>query len=207
MKCLTIAANKGGVGKTTLSSLLAVRASQHYDKIFLIDLDPQQSLKSWWSKRAKDNISLIDVDYLNVSEALSRLKSQSGFLIIDTPPAHIKIIQEAIRIADYILIPCRPSPLDVEAIGETITLVEQYKKPFCFVSNSSIAGTQIGEQALMLLSKYGQIAPSPIRQRVIYATSMINGQTAIEMNNKQAKDEIHMLWEFINSEIGNTENE
>lgn len=201
MKCLTIAANKGGVGKTTLSALLAVKAASEYKQVFLIDLDPQKSLKSWWNKREKDKIDLIDVDHQNLLEVCNRIKNKNVFLIIDTPPAHINIIQAAIKVAHYVLIPCRPSPLDIEAIGETITLVEQSKKPFSFISNSSIAGTQIGEQTLMLLSKYGQIAPSAIRQRVIYAMSMIDGHTAIEMPNKQAKEEIDALWKFINQEI------
>lgn len=201
MKCLTIAANKGGVGKTTLSALLAVKATSEYKQVFLIDLDPQKSLKSWWNKREKDKIDLIDVDHQNLSEVCDRIKNKNAFLIIDTPPAHINIIQASIKVAHYVLIPCRPSPLDIEAIGETITLVEQHKKPFAFISNSSIAGTQIGEQTLMLLSKYGQIAPSAIRQRVIYAMSMIDGHTAIEMPNKQVKEEIDALWKFINQEI------
>jgi len=100
-----------------------------------------------------------------------------------------------------VIVPCRPSPIDIEAIGETITLVEEENKPFSFVLNNSIAGTQISEQAIILLSKYSQIAPSPIRQRVIYASSMVDGRTAIEMTNKQAEHELSSLCNFIKNEM------
>lgn len=201
MPIITIAANKGGVGKTTLSTLLAHQVVKSNRKVFLIDLDPQQSLKQWWKKRVAEDIQLIDVQYNQLTEAISKINILEALILIDTPPSHLEIIEKAIQIADYILIPCRPSPLDIEAIGETLTIVEEYNKKFSFVLNSSIAGTQITEQALLLLSKNGQIAPSPIRQRIIYAAAMIDGRTALEMNNKAAIYEIKKLWDFIEQEL------
>ena len=202
MKSLVFAANKGGVGKTTLSALFSIKAAKLYKKAYLIDLDPQKSLHGWWQKREEDQIELIDANYTDLSKVLLKVQDEDGLLIIDTPPAHINIIETAIKVADYVLIPCRPSPIDIEAIGETITLVEEMKKPFSFILNSSISGTQISEQAIALLSRYGQIAPALVRQRVVYATSMIDGRTAIEMSNKQANIEIDALWNFFSKEIG-----
>jgi chromosome partitioning protein len=53
MRVVTLAGTKGGIGKTTLCSALAVRAAEDRDKVALIDLDPQESLTSWWTRRGK----------------------------------------------------------------------------------------------------------------------------------------------------------
>lgn len=201
MKILTIAANKGGVGKTTLSSLIACEAIKYGLEVFIIDTDPQQSLKRWWEKRVDEKIKYIDAEKKRLVDLPSNIKKTPGLLIIDTPPSHLKIIEDAIKLADYILIPCRPSPLDIEAIGETITVVEELKKNFAFVINSAISGTKVTEQALLLLSRYGPIAPSIIRQRTVYATSMTDGRSALEMNNKLVKEESNILWNFLTKKM------
>lgn len=201
MSVITIAANKGGVGKTTITALIASNLAKKKKKVYLIDLDPQQSLKQWWQKREDEDISLVDIKYNQLKDALAKISIKDSYVIIDTPPSHLKIIEQAILVADYILIPCRPSPLDIEAIGETLTIIEEHKKNFTFILNSSVSGTQITEQTILLLSKNGQIAPSPIRQRIIYAIAMLDGRTALEMHNKAAISEINELCNFIEGEI------
>jgi len=92
-ECLVIAANKGGVGKTTLSALLASKASQMYESVYIIDLDPQKSLEAWWKKRKDDSINLLDVFHTQLKLAREKVKNKNAFVIIDTPPAHINIIE------------------------------------------------------------------------------------------------------------------
>ena len=52
MRILTIASQKGGSGKTTLTAHLAVEAEyRKAGPVAVIDTDPQGSLASWWNTR------------------------------------------------------------------------------------------------------------------------------------------------------------
>jgi chromosome partitioning protein len=53
LRVITLANPKGGVGKTTICSALAVRAGEESRRVALLDLDPQESLASWWTRRGK----------------------------------------------------------------------------------------------------------------------------------------------------------
>jgi Mrp family chromosome partitioning ATPase len=53
MRVITIASTKGGVGKTTLASALAVRASTESPRVAMVDLCPIGSLAPWRWRRGK----------------------------------------------------------------------------------------------------------------------------------------------------------
>lgn len=124
------------------------------------------------------------------------------FVFIDTPPGHMTTIETAVRNADYVLVPCQPSPVDIAAIGDTLSAIEEAAKPFAFVMNRVIARTRIGEQAILLLANHGKVAGIPIAQRTAFATAMTDGRSAPEVQGgKQAEEEISALWKFLLSNL------
>ena len=113
---------KGGVGKTTLSCALAVRASQDSKRIAMVDLDPQRSLIEWWKRRGKtDNPTAYDgVD--TPADAVERLE-QTGLadiVFFDGPPAFITLMQEVVEVADFVLIPVKASMLDLLSTQDAV---------------------------------------------------------------------------------------
>ena len=205
MKTITFAASKGGVGKTTLCASLSAYASKKH-KTLIIDLDPQGSLTSWWNKRELENPKLIEATVETLFSVVEKAKYAGyEYLYIDTPPAYLDTISAGIKIADYVLIPCQPSPVDIEAIGDTLSLIEDMKKPFAFVMNRLISRTRIGEQAVLLLANHGKIAGIPIVQRTAFATAMVDGRTAPEIaNGQQAKEEVKALWNYLITNLKNS---
>lgn len=202
MKTITFAASKGGVGKTTLCAALSVKAAEK-SKVAIIDLDPQASLSAWWNKRAADAPEFIEANAANLAEMAERAET-AGFeyLFIDSPPAHMDTIKVAIQNADYVLVPCQPSPVDIEAIGDTLEVIEALRKPFAFVMNRLISRTKIGEQAVLLLANHGKVAGIPIVQRIPFATAMTDGRTAPEVDSgKAAAEEIQALWDFVSTNL------
>src|SRR5262245_42578335 len=113
LRVITLASTKGGKGKTTLSSALAVRAAEESKRVALLDLDPQESLASWWTRRGKTkNPKLFETDA--TTEANELLVSEGWeWVFVDTAPAKIELIEPGIAVADFVLIPVRPSAFDI----------------------------------------------------------------------------------------------
>jgi len=201
MKTITFAASKGGVGKTTLCAALSSYASSDKPKkrFAIIDLDPQGSLTAWWNKRESDNPELIEANAASLATVLQKAEAAGyDYVFIDTPPGHMQTIEAGIANADYVLVPCQPSPVDISAIGDTLSAIEEQSKPFAFVMNRVIARTRIGEQAILLLANHGKVAGVPVAQRTAFATAMTDGRSAPEIEGgKRAENEISALWAFL----------
>lgn len=149
MRTLVIASQKGGVGKTTLAGHLSVVAEQNKNgPVALIDTDPQGSLASWWNERSAETPIFASVSIANLNEHLRELERCGVKLaIIDTPPAVTTTIKMVIAVADLVLIPTRPSPHDLRAVGSTVEMVESANKPMIFVINGAAARARITGEA------------------------------------------------------------
>ena len=207
MKTIAFAASKGGVGKTTLCAALSSYAGMNTKKrVAIIDLDPQGSLTAWWNSREAETPELIEASAGNLSQILSQADTAGyDYVFVDTPPGHMKTIETGIQNADYVLVPCQPSPVDIAAIGDTLAAIEDLGKPFAFVMNRVIARTRIGEQAILLLANHGKVAGQPIAQRTAFATAMTDGRSAPEVTGgQQAEEEIDALWKFVLTNLKKT---
>ena len=118
------------------------------------------------------------------------------FCIIDTPGDTSPNSLEAIKIADLVVIPCKPTAPDLKAIGRTISLVQENNKNYAFVLTQSISRANATMQAASILSEFGSIAPSIISNRIAYANAMAVGDTASN-SDKLAAIEVAGVWDFI----------
>jgi chromosome partitioning protein len=205
MQVVVLASQKGGAGKTTLSGHLAIAAEQRgVGPVVLIDTDPQGSLSSWWNRRQAATPLLSPLPHLReLVERLQELR-QGGvaLVVIDTPPAITSAIREVMRVADLVVMPVRPSPHDLDAIGATIDLARAAGVPFVFAVTQAKLNARVTPQAVALLSSHGTVAPSIIQDRVIYATGMTDGRTAGDIEPKgAAAAEILSLWDFIQGRL------
>jgi chromosome partitioning protein len=204
MHVIAIASQKGGSGKTTLAGHLAVEAERvGAGPVALIDTDPQGSLAEWWNVRAGETPVFAQTTVPRLSEDVSRLQALGiKLLVIDTPPAIEATIAEVVRVADLVLIPARPSPHDLRAAGATVELVERIGKPLVFVINGAAPRARITSEAAIALSQHGTLAPSIIHQRTVYAASMIDGRTVMELpGEERASTEIASLWEYLGGRL------
>ncbi len=102
-------------------------------------------------------------------------------MFVDTSPHSETAALAAIRSADLILIPCRPSILDLRAIGDTIDLVKLAKKEATVILNAVPPRGSIAEDAKSAISGYDiEIAPVHLTQRAAFVNSLTAGLTAIE---------------------------
>jgi chromosome partitioning protein len=201
MKVVALAATKGGVGKTTLASALAVRASQESGRVALIDGDAQASLAAWYELRGEpDNPKLFDMDIS--AEGIGLLMAQGWeWAFIDTPPAIIDLIEVAILNATFVLIPTRASPVDIEAVGEVVDLCKTHRKPFAFVLNAvSPQWANLADGSEAYLRGHGPVLKERVGLRKGYVTAMTSGKSGAEVD-KTAREEIDALWSAVRRAI------
>jgi chromosome partitioning protein len=204
MDILTIASQKGGAGKTTLSAHLAVEAVRRgAGPVAVVDTDPQGSLADWWNQRAAETPDFASVEIGRLAAQMSTLERQRiRLVVIDTPPAFMDLIRAAIAVATLVLIPARPSPHDLRAVGVVVEMAEQAHKPFCFVVNGATPRTTIALEAVQALAQHGPVAPVIIHQRIDFAASMVDGRTVGEVHpQSRSTQEITSLWEYVSTQL------
>jgi chromosome partitioning protein len=200
MHIIVLASQKGGSGKTTLSGHLAVEAEKSgAGPVVLIDTDPQGSLSHWWNARASSSPAFARVAIDDLDESLEALRAAGVRLaIIDTPPAITHSISTVVAHADLVVIPARPSPHDLRAVGATIDIAELHKKPLIFVVNAATARARITGEAAVALSQHGMVAPVTLHHRVDFAASMVDGKTIGEIDPKcRSAREVADLWAYV----------
>ena len=110
MQTISLLAQKGGTGKTTLALSLAVAAVQAGRTVAVIDLDPQASAGNWADRRAlKDAPAVVSAHVPRLQSVIDTAR-QNGvdLLLIDTPGKSEQAALVAAKAADLVLIPCRP---------------------------------------------------------------------------------------------------
>jgi chromosome partitioning protein len=205
MRTIVINSQKGGSGKTTLSALLAVEAERVGDgPAWIIDTDQQGTLSHWHERREAETPERAEVLFANLAAELPAIGTKHGgaLCFIDTAPTISQQTREIIKLADLVVIPVQPSPLDAWAIGDTVELVKGAGKPFLFVMTKANAQANITAQTIAGLSYHGPIASTFLASRVAYAAAMKGGNTAPELSptGKEAA-ETTALWKEIKSQF------
>jgi chromosome partitioning protein len=204
MRILTIASQKGGAGKTTLAAHLAVEAEHAgAGPVAVVDTDPQGSLAAWWNARDAPTPLFAAVEIARLLDHLRTLeRRQVQLVVIDTPPALTDMITAAVAVADLVLIPARPSPHDLRAVGIIVALAEAAGKPFCFVLNGATPRTTIAVDAVRALAQHGKVAPVTLHQRIDFAASMVDGRTVGELNPRsRSAVEVADLWQYVVTQL------
>lgn len=204
MRVLAFASQKGGSGKTTLSAHMAVQAERAgAGPVVLVDTDPQGSLSEWWNDREPEMPAFAQTTTGRLLGDLDDLRARGFKLaIIDTPPAITMAIQAVVVVSDMVVIPTRPSPHDLRAAGATVDLVENADKSLMFVINAASARAKITSDAAIALSQHGTVAPTIVHNRTVFASSMIDGRTVMEVDaSSNSSKEIEGLWEYMDARL------
>jgi chromosome partitioning protein len=156
-------------------------------------------LSGWWDARKAETPALVSVDAAGPLETLNVLRD-NGFrtVFIHTSPSVGAEVAEAIAVSDIVIVPCRPSPDDLRAVGRTVDVVTRAKKPIVFVINMTKPRTRLTAEAAVALSQHGTVASTFVADRTDYAAAKTDGLTAQELGTDgKAAKEMQDLWAYV----------
>lgn len=206
-KVITVAQQKGGAGKTSIATHLAIAwagygvmpsgrafrqpANDHptspIRKVIVLDMDPQESLTSWFKVRQdrfpdEQNLSVVPASGWRISAELIRAKREADIVVIDTPPhAENSSIRQAIRSADLIVVPTQLSPMDIWACQNTLDLIQREKKNSIIVLNRVPPRARLADELMAQLKADDlPLAKAHVGNRIAFASSMMEGQGVTE---------------------------
>jgi chromosome partitioning protein len=205
MRTIAFVTQKGGSGKSTIASSLAVAAQEMKEKAGVVDMDPQGSMMNWLKTRGSDDIEVIASGGARLAAVLARLKGRGCTLaIIDTPGAEGPASAAAMEIADLNIIPSRPSMFDLWASANTRAALEAVGGEFVFLLNQCppIQQTARVRDGVETLEEMGGLISPLILLRVDYQEAARHGLGVTELNPKgAAAEEMRALWVSIRSRL------
>ena len=208
MRTVAVIALKGGSGKTTVATHLALAAHLRGLDTLLVDIDPQASSHEVLSARQGPGPECLTSTGASLMAAqLAAVGLKKDLLLIDTAAGAVEDVSEAIVLADAAVMVVRPTLLDIAALARTLAIVRRLKKPSTVVVNQAPVAREgveapVVKRALRALEYMRlPIAPVIVRSRAIYQTAVETGRSAEELADPAAAREIAGLWEYIDKAL------
>ena len=198
MRKLAIACQKGGVGKSTLTTNLAVLAARDGYAVAVADLDQQATSTFWHDTRGKDDVAVQPI-FATLLKSRLRALDLAGcdLAVIDTPPHAKDIASTAIAEADFVLIPVKPAVFDLNAMLVTIDQCKALAKPFAVVLNCCppYHGEELERSMEAIATSQTEICPVLLHQYVVYPRSQTAGLAVCELDpESKAAHELKRLY-------------
>ena len=196
-RILTVAQQKGGAGKTTLAAHLAVAIAETGKTVAVVDIDPQASLSSWWEMReelglpapsngkGKGSLSVHRITGWRTANEVEKLARDHDVVVVDSPPHAETEAKIAVRVADLVLVPLQPSPMDFWATQATLDLAKSEKTDALLVLNRVPPRAALTEAMTAKIKEMGaKVAKAQIGNRVALAASLLEGKGVSEYQKR-----------------------
>lgn len=198
-RIITVAQQKGGSGKTTLTVNLAVALRRRGLSVAVLDTDPQGSLGRWFMERLDrhgedEGLEFTTSSAWGASYESEKLKKRFDVVLIDTPPKIESDLRPALRVADLVLVPVASSQVDLWATEGVLDLASRERRPVLVVLNRTRPNTRLGAEVAQGAAQLGvAVAQAQLANRVAYAETLGRGGAVSEGPPGPARDEIAAL--------------
>ena len=177
---ITVATMKGGSGKSTVASCLAVHWHLQGRRPTIIDADPQRSIARLATReRALGGVPVMEDTTENAWKTARRLSATGAPVIIDTPGFRSATTLGCIAITDFLLVPVKPSPFDVDRMLDTLDVLLKGERPvFRCLLTQTTRDSVIARHVRSELTEVGlPLLQSEMMNRVAYPEAALWGAT------------------------------
>jgi chromosome partitioning protein len=190
MSVIALLGLKGGIGKSSIAAHLAVELATRR-RVVAFDLDPQRSLVAWAASGPGVLAGLVrPVDATHPARFRAEVDAanrEAERVVLDTPPGFQDAALLAALVADVVLLPAGPSPLDLLALEQALEVARRARAErggplprIGLVPNRVQTATTIGKDLPATLRGYGERVLPALRHRVAFAEAALVGQTVGE---------------------------
>jgi chromosome partitioning protein len=198
---------KGGSGKTTLATNLAVMRSAH-TKVLLVDADEQKSAWDWSQQRDCLAASKVTTSFVTVCMSgkaiytnLIKLKEDYDDIIVDTGGRDTTSQRSALCVADQLILPFKPSSIDIWTMAPINLILSECVNPilkvYAVISQADSVGKD-NQEAMGILGDLQNVTmlQSMIGNRKAFRNAAAEGLGVIELpqEDKKASNEIENLY-------------
>ena len=180
---ITVATMKGGSGKSTLASCLAVHWHLNGRHTAIIDADPQRTIARLAAReKALGGVRVVEDATEESWKAANRLAGGFDTVIIDTPGFRSQATLSCLGVSDFVLVPVKPSPFDVDRMLDTLNIlingVSGRQPIFRCVLTQTTRDSIIAKHIRSELTEAGfPVLESEMTNRVVYPESALWGGT------------------------------
>jgi chromosome partitioning protein len=205
MRIWSFVQQKGGSGKSTICTNVAVCGEAHNEMVLIVDLDPQLSATLWRLERGTNSPLVLDGKPDKLTQIIESASNLGVMLcLIDSPSKLDEIALAAIRAADMVVCPTLPDLFNLGSLQDTVRLLEAAEKlpvTVGIINNLDKAGEEarVGA-ATAVMEKFNMaVCPAVIHHRAEFQIAAEKGKAVTELGakGKGAADEIRALWAFL----------
>lgn len=216
MSVIVVGGIKGGAGKSTIATNLAVVLASEKKRVLLIDADEQRSCSDWADQREESSshfhegclapLTTISLCGKSIYQQIAKLKSGYDVCVVDTGGRDTTSQRSALIVADKFIIPFKPRSFDiwtikmVEKLIEEISSVNTQLKSYYIINQGDSKGSD-NDDAMKILSEIKALTqiPTIIGHRKAFSNAAAEGLGVLELKktDKKAIEEIYALYRFI----------
>ena len=202
---IAVVAEKGGVGKTTLSLTLAVAAVQAGRKVAVLDTDPQSTASKWTDRREAEMPWVVPTHAARLGAAIEQARAQGvDFIVIDTPPHSSADATEAARRADLVLAPVEPHLFTLETLPKLADLLKiaGTAPALVVINKAAVQGTEAKDAMEHVKGLGFEVCPVVLHLRAAHRHAGNLGKVAMEHEpTGKAADEALQLYTYTIKQI------
>jgi len=200
MKIIALLNEKGGSGKTTVSTNLATALHRRGMKVILVDADPQGTARDW-RETSPEGANMPTVVAMDRPQMLTQLDAlNADIVIIDTPAKAESMSAVAIRVAHIAIVVIQPCAADIWACAATISMIQAKldlggKLDVAFLTNRVAKHTKLAKEIQSgTWNEYGfDQLTTTIGNRTVFAQALSDGLSVYDYANDGAKADIDTL--------------
>lgn len=202
MKIVSVAMQKGGVGKSNLTRSLAVAAAEAGLNVLVLDMDTQQTTKQWRDRRTAPLPLVKFTTEVDLAGDLDRARiAGCELILIDTPPGRTPEGPAAVEVSDLVLVPCAPEIEAYEQLPRTLRLARTTGKPAAVVltlaTPNSLNEVQTTKAVIQAIDAAVELVGVVYRLKV-HKDASREGLSAVELEpDGKAAADIAGIWDWL----------